>query len=117
MKKLYFCFVLPIFFIACGTSDKASPLTVQLEQKAAEAYKICEVCHGEYAQLHALGHSDVIASWSYIDIRSALLEYKSGTRNRTGYGSIMQNQLDFIDNQEIELLSKYIPTLYTKNKE
>jgi len=117
--------------IGCGTSQTILPsdtndsdleseapassslLTSKEAKIAAELFKICIPCHGDKAQLHALGVSDVIAKWNSDTIKQALLSYKNGTRDTTGNGYIMQGEVRLIDAKDIELLSKYIPTLQT----
>lgn len=131
MKKSIL-FAVPLLCITgCGTSQTILPsdtnatdleneapassslLTSKETKTAAELFKICIPCHGDKAQFHALGVSAVIAEWNSDSIQEALLSYKNGTRNTTGNGYIMWGEVKLIDKKDIELLSRYIPTLLT----
>lgn len=131
MTKYLFFFVPLLIVSGCGTSDSLSRFhdtnnsktdlpSVHLSEKemktAEELFKICEVCHGKRAQLHALDLSRIIGKWKSEDIRDALEGYKNRTRDITGYGYIMQGEVRFLDYKEIALLSKYIPILYNQGK-
>jgi len=134
LKKLIL-FAVPLLCITgCGTSQAILPSdsnTIDIENEApvssslltsketataAELFKICMPCHGNKAQLHALGVSEVIATWNPNEIKQALLSYKNGTRDITGNGYIMRGEAMLINQTDIELLSKYIPTLAKTDK-
>ncbi len=70
----------------------------------------CAGCHGNKAQNHALGKSQIIAGWSEAKITTALNGYKKGT-----YGgsmqAVMKGQASKLSSEEVKALAKYISTL------
>jgi cytochrome c553 len=131
LKNYILPVVLLLLFAGCKTDTKTFPvspethydtpqkqlpipvLTIKEKEEATELFKICEVCHGKYAQLHALDVSHIIADWNSSAIKNALIAYKTGTRDTTGNGYVMEGEVQFLNETEIDLISKYIPTLNT----
>ena len=70
----------------------------------------CKSCHGNNAQLKALGASHVIQGWDVAKIENALKGYQNGT-----YGgsmkSVMAAQAKGLSNEEIQKVANYIHNL------
>lgn len=77
----------------------------------AELYKKCATCHGAKGEKKALNKSNIIATMSAEQIKTALEGYKAGTLNVHGQGKMMNMQVKNLSAQDIDALSQYIPTL------
>jgi cytochrome c553 len=70
----------------------------------------CVTCHGENAEMMALGASQVIAGWDVEKVEAALNGYKDGS-----YGGamrdVMKDQVASLSDQEIKNVASYIATL------
>ncbi len=71
----------------------------------------CQACHGANMEKQALGKSKIANAMTPEDIKKDLLGYKAGTLNHFGLGATMWGQAKALSDQEIDELSKYIPTL------
>lgn len=72
---------------------------------------VCYGCHGDKMELSCYGVSKIANTLSEEYIKSALLQYKSGSKSDYGLGDIMLSQIGGLSNKEIEALALYIPTL------
>ena len=95
--------------------EKQEPKKVVVAKVVAPAdgsklFAKCAGCHGNKAQNHALGKSQIIAGWSEAKITTALNGYKKGT-----YGgsmqAVMKGQASKLSSEEVKALAKYISTL------
>lgn len=77
----------------------------------ATLYKKCATCHGAKAEKKALNKSNIINVMSAEQIKTALEGYKAGSLNVHGQGKMMSMQAKNLTPEEIDALSKYIPTL------
>ena len=59
----------------------------------------------------ALGKSEVIAGQSADDLTKKLTEYKAGTRNVAGMGTLMKGQVASMSDEDIKALATYISNL------
>jgi len=84
------------------TADKAA---------GAELYKKCAGCHGVDGKTNALGKSAVIAGEAKDDLVTKINEYKAGTRNTAGMGSLMKGQVASLSDEEIQALANYISSM------
>lgn len=75
------------------------------------AYAKCAGCHGADGKTKALGKSAVVAGQSAADLAAALTEYKAGTRNVSGMGTLMKGQVASMDDATIKAVSEYISGL------
>lgn len=75
------------------------------------AYAKCAGCHGADGKTKALGKSAVIAGQPAADLSAALTEYKAGTRNVSGMGTLMKGQVASMDDATIKAVSEYISGL------
>ena len=82
-----------------------------VDQDAARLYKKCMPCHGVYGEKRAYGVAQVIRDMNATDIRTALEAYKAGTLNLYGMGDLMHEQIVTYTSEEIDTVSKYIPTI------
>ena len=71
----------------------------------------CQSCHGANMGNQALGKSKITNKMTPEEIKKDLLGYKAKTLNRYGLGATMWGQAAALSDQEIDALSKYIPTL------
>lgn len=79
--------------------------------KGATLYTKCAGCHGKDGKTKALGKSVVIAGQDIAALSASMKEYKSGTRNISGMGTLMKGQVKDTSNADIEALAAYIATL------
>jgi cytochrome c553 len=75
------------------------------------AYAKCSGCHGKDGKTKALGKSEIIAGQSAADIESKLAEYKAGTRNIAGMGTLMKGQVSSMSDDDIKAVSAYISAM------
>ncbi|WP_373071357.1 cytochrome c [Sulfurimonas sp.] len=78
---------------------------------ATQLFDKCGICHGVKGEKHSLGLTKSIAGMQANDVAKILYEYKNGTRNIYGLGTIMNGQAKNLSEDEIETLSKYIESL------
>ncbi|MCF6173892.1 MAG: c-type cytochrome, partial [Campylobacteraceae bacterium] len=92
-----------------GTSNIASVKKKTINAQALFKLK-CSTCHGQKAQNRALGKSQIIAKWDKQKLINTLKGYKKGV-----YGgnmkSVMQNQVNQLNDDEIIALANYISKL------
>jgi cytochrome c553 len=74
----------------------------------ATLFKKCAACHGQKAEKHALGKSDVIAGWDVKTIVTDLKGYKAGTLNKKGMGAVMKGQMASFSDADMEAVAAYI---------
>ena len=79
--------------------------------KGKEIYAKCSGCHGLDGMTKALGKSPTIAGGDKNDILAKLQEYKAGTRNANGMGTLMKGQVSSIDEAGLIAVAEYISTL------
>ena len=91
--------------VGTAVSDAVESIVVTAGK---EAYAKCAGCHGADGKTKALGKSPVIAGQSKEDLMSQLKEYKAGTRNKYGMGTLMKGQVASMDDTTIEAVSIYI---------
>lgn len=76
----------------------------------AALFKACASCHGQKAEMKALGKSQVIAGWDKQKIVDALTGYKNGTYGGAMKG-IMVGQVSTKSEAEIDALAEFISNL------
>ena len=90
-------------FLLLGCSDKPIDAKTLFNED-------CSNCHGKFARKSALGKSQVIAGFSKEQIKNAIIGYQEET-----YGgikkAIMKKQVSSLNEEEIDVLSKYIYSL------
>jgi cytochrome c553 len=99
---------------AVETTEAAKAKAVQVlsDDSAGEtAYAKCAGCHGKDGKTKALGKSEIIAGQSSADIEAKLTEYKAGTRNVTGMGTLMKGQVASMGDADIKAVSAYISAM------
>lgn len=74
---------------------------------AKALYMKCAGCHGQTAEIHALGKSQIIKDWEADKIEESLLGYKNGTYGGNMKG-VMIGQVMNLSNEDIKALSLYI---------
>ncbi len=71
----------------------------------------CQSCHGANMEKQALGKSKITNQMTPEEIKKDLVGYKAKTLNHFGLGATMWGIAAGLSDQEIDELSKYIPTL------
>ena len=89
-------------------------LTLQGADPATIIKQRCQSCHGPKMEKQALGKSKITNTLTPAQIKTALLGYKAKTLNTFGLGATMWGQSASLSADDIEALSKYIPTLKGK---
>jgi len=85
--------------------------TTLIASDGADLYKQCVACHGINGEKKALNKSEVIAGWDIARTEAALQEYKAGTRNINGMGTLMKGKIAAYSDEEIYAVAEYISTL------
>ena len=93
------------------TAEKAKEAVAGGDAKGASLYAKCKSCHGADGKTKALGKSEVIAGQSADDLTKKLTEYKAGTRNVAGMGTLMKGQVASMSDEDIKALAAYISNL------
>lgn len=98
---------------AVATTAAAGSAVASVTGNAAgkAAYAKCAGCHGADGKTSALGKSAIVAGQSAADLSAALTEYKAGTRNVSGMGTLMKGQVASMDDATIKAVSEYISGL------
>lgn len=72
------------------------------------AYAKCIGCHGVDGKTKALGKSAVIAGQDKEAIITSMNEYKAGTKNVAGMGTLMKGQAASMSDTDIEAVADYL---------
>jgi len=91
--------------------EKAKEAVSGGNEKGKAAYAKCISCHGADGKTKALGKSEVIAGQSAADLEKKLAEYKAGTRNVAGMGTLMKGQVASMSDEDIKAVAEYISSL------
>jgi len=91
-----------------GQEKKTAAEAVPPVKNGSALYAKCAGCHGTDGKTKALGKSAVIAGQSAAELEQKLKEYKTGTRNVNGMGSLMKGQVSALSDTEIAALAQYI---------
>jgi len=93
------------------TAEKAKAAVAGTDDKGAALFAKCKSCHGADGKTKALGKSEVIAGQNADDLVKKLTEYKAGTRNVAGMGTLMKGQVGSMSDEDIKALATYISNL------
>ncbi len=74
-------------------------------------YAKCAGCHGADGKTKALGKSEIVAGQSVETLVKSLQEYKAGTRNVAGMGTLMKGQVASMSDDDIKAVSEYISAM------
>jgi len=85
--------------------------TMILSADGAAIYAKCAGCHGKNGEKPALGKSELIRGWEVDKIEKTLKDYKAGTRNIHGMGSLMKGQVSSLSDADIKAVAEYIHKL------
>ena len=96
---------------ATNVAEKAKTAVAGGDDKGAGLFTKCKSCHGADGKTKALGKSEVIAGQSAEDLTKKLTEYKAGTRNVAGMGTLMKGQVASMSDEDIKALATYISGL------
>lgn len=113
-----------------ATKEAAAPVVETAKEKVAEAadsvkeavapsvnaagaaaYAKCAGCHGKDGKTKALGKSEVVAGQAAADLETKLAEYKAGTRNISGMGTLMKGQVASMSDEDIKAVSEYMSSM------
>ena len=90
---------------------KEKSVDTAVNAKGQELYAKCAGCHGADGKTKALGKSPEIAGGNKDDLLSKLKEYKAGTRDTNGMGTLMKGQVASLDEAAMTAVAEYISTL------
>jgi cytochrome c553 len=76
-----------------------------------KAYAKCAGCHGKDGKTKALNKSEIIAGQAAADLEKKMAEYKAGTRNVSGMGTLMKGQVASMSDADIKAVSAYISAM------
>ena len=93
---------------AAVVEEKAAAMTASATPEAPAAYAKCTGCHGANGKTKALGKSAIIAGQDKEALITSLKEYKAGTKNVAGMGSLMKGQVATMTDEEIEAVAEYL---------
>ena len=96
---------------AANVAEKAKTAVAGGNDKGASLYAKCKSCHGGDGKTKALGKSEVIAGQNADELAKKLTEYKAGTRNVAGMGTLMKGQVAPMSDEDIKALATYISNL------
>lgn len=98
---------------AVATTKAAKAAVVAaLDNGAGEAaYAKCAGCHGKDGKTKALGKSEVVAGQAAADLETKLAEYKAGTRDISGMGTLMKGQVASMSDDDIKAVSEYMSNM------
>ncbi|MBE0514625.1 c-type cytochrome [Sulfurimonas sp.] len=78
---------------------------------ATQLFDRCGTCHGKKGERHSQNLTKSIAGMNAKDVTTILKEYKAGTRDTYGLGSMMHGQAKKLSSADIKELSEYIASL------
>ncbi len=93
---------------AAALSESAKAAMASETPEAPAAYAKCTGCHGANGKTKALGKSAIIAGQDKETLITSLREYKAGTKNVAGMGSLMKGQVATMSDEEIEAIAAYL---------
>ncbi len=93
---------------AAELSESAKEAMASETSEAPAAYAKCTGCHGANGKTKALGKSAIIAGQDKAALITSLKEYKAGTKNVAGMGSLMKAQVATMSDEEIEAVAAYL---------
>ena len=99
---------------AIETTEAATALAkeVMSDNSAGKAvYAKCTGCHGTDGKTKALGKSEIIAGQSAEDLEKKMTEYKAGSRDVAGMGTLMKGQLAGMSDEDIKAVSEYVSAM------
>ena len=89
-----------------AVKEEVAPTADNIAGQAA--YAKCSGCHGKDGKTKALGKSEVVAGQAVADLVTKLAEYKAGTRNVSGMGTLMKGQVASMSDDDIKAVSEYM---------
>jgi len=94
-----------------AAATKAAVTDTSGDDAGAAIFKKCAGCHGADGKTKALGKSAEIAGEPKDDLVTKISEYKTGTRNVAGMGSLMKGQVASLSDADIQAVAAYISKL------
>ena len=94
-----------------AAAPAASTGSDDLAAKGKELFAKCAGCHGADGKTKALGKSEIIAGQPAADLEKKIGEYKAGTRNVAGMGTLMKGQVGSLSDDDIKAVAAYISSL------
>ena len=86
-------------------------LCVASVASAVQLFDRCAACHGKKGERHSQNLTRSIAGMNAKDVTTILKEYRAGTRDTYGLGSMMQGQAKRLSDADIKELSEHIASL------
>ncbi len=92
-------------------AQKVEKAVSSSNDKGKAVFAKCVSCHGADGKTKALGKSEIIAGQAVADLEKKLSEYKAGTRNVAGMGTLMNGQVKGLSDDDIKAVAEYISSL------
>ncbi|MDD3505041.1 MAG: c-type cytochrome, partial [Sulfurimonas sp.] len=86
-------------------------ISIATVASATQLFDRCATCHGKNGEKHSQNLTKSIAGMDQKEVTAILQEYRAGTRNTYGLGSMMQGQAKRLSDADIKELSGYIASL------
>ncbi|MCK9454892.1 c-type cytochrome [Sulfurimonas sp.] len=83
-------------------------ISIATVASATQLFDKCAACHGKNGQRHSQNLTKSIAGMDKKEITTILKEYRAGTRDIYGLGSMMWGQTKRLSDEDIKELSTYI---------
>ncbi len=78
---------------------------------ATQLFEKCASCHGKKGERHSQGLTKSIAGMKAEEVKKILQEYRAGTRNTYGLGTMMNGQAGKLSDGDIGVLASYIASM------
>ncbi len=97
--------------VAANAANKAQEAVAGANNEKGKAlFAKCAACHGADGKTKALNKSELLAGQSAEEIATKLNEYKVGTRDINGMGTLMKGQASSLSDDDIKAVAEYIAT-------
>ena len=103
--------------VATAAAEKTAKVAKDVKEAVAPkaekstvptSYAKCAGCHGKDGKMKALGKSEIIAGQAKADLVKKIGEYKAGTRNVNGMGTLMKGQVSALSDADIDAIATYV---------
>jgi cytochrome c553 len=94
--------------VAKNAKEAVAKAVAPATSAAPASYSKCAGCHGKDGKMKALGKSEIIAGQAKADLVKKIGEYKAGTRNANGMGTLMKGQVAGLTDADIDAIATYV---------
>ncbi len=86
-------------------------LSIVTVLSATQLFDRCGTCHGKKGERHSMNLTQSIAGMKADDVSKILKEYRAGTRNTYGFGTMMHGQAKKLSDADIKTLASFVESL------